>query len=94
MFIIFMPVLLMSFAMIVDIGLMYNAKIKGEGLLKTAREENLNIEDYFKINNVKITSLENKKNKGENCAIINTRIDSIFGSLVGYKTYDIKITDC
>ena len=92
MFIIFLPVLLMAFALIVDVGLMYNAKIKGEGLLKTASKENLDVEDYFKINKVKVSSIENKKNK--NCTIINTQINSVFGSLIGYKTYDIKITDC
>jgi hypothetical protein len=82
----------MSFALIIDVGLMYHAKTKGENLLKLAKKENLNIEDYFKINDVKITNIE--KNKQNNCTLINTRIDSVFGNLIGYKTYDIEITDC
>lgn len=94
MFIIFLPVLLMAFALIIDVGVMYNAKIKGEGLLKTAKKDKLNIEDYFELNDVKVLNIETKKESGKNCTIINTQINSIFGNLIGYKTYDIKITDC
>lgn len=94
MFIIFLPVLLMAFALIIDVGLMYNAKIKGEGLLKTAKKEHIDIEEYFKINKVNVKSVEISQQKNKYCTVVNTTIDSVFGNLIGYKQYDIKITDC
>lgn len=94
MFIIFLPVLLMSFALIVDVGLMYHAKIKGDSLLEYAQEEKLNINDYFKLNDIEIENIETSRNDKGTCVIINYKIDSVFGSLVGYKEYDIEITNC
>lgn len=90
LFILFLPVLLMSLALIVDVGLMYNAKIKGEALLNDAIKNSLNIEEYFEINDLKVKSLEEKNE----CTIIHTDINSIFGNLIGYDTYDIEITNC
>ena len=90
MFIIFLPILLMSFALIIDVGMMYNAKIKGESLLKYAKKEGVNIEDYFKINDIEVEKLEEK----DSCYIINYKIDSIFGSVIGIKTYDIEVSNC
>ena len=94
MFIIFLPILLMSFALIIDVGMMYNAKIKGESLLKYAKKEGVNIEDYFKINEIEIISHKTNRKNNSTCDIINFRIESIFGNLIGYETYDIKIEDC
>jgi len=94
MFIIFLPILLMSFALIIDVGMMYNAKIKGESLLKYAKKEGANIEDYFKINEIEIISHKTNRKNNSTCDIINFRIESIFGNLIGYETYDIKIEDC
>ena len=94
MFTIFLPILLMSFALIIDVGMMYNAKIKGESLLKYAKKEGVNIEDYFKINEIEIISHETNRKNNSTCDIINFRIESIFGNLIGYETYDIKIEDC
>jgi len=90
MFIIMLPILLLMFAFIVDVGLMYNAKIKGTSLLKEAVEESVNVEEYFKINNIKIDNLKNE----ENCVIIEFRIDSVFGSIVGIKDYKIEVNNC
>jgi len=83
MFIIFLPILLMSFALIIDVGMMYNAK-----------KEGANIEDYFKINEIEIISHKTNRKNNSTCDIINFRIESIFGNLIGYETYDIKIEDC
>ncbi len=94
MFILFLPVMLMAFALIIDVGLMYGGKIKGEALLKEAEKENLDIEEYFKLNDLEITKLRKTNNGKKECVIINYNIDSIFGSLVGYKNYDIKIDNC
>lgn len=94
MFILFLPVMLMAFALIVDVGLMYGGKIKGEALLKEAEKENLNIEEYFELNNLEVTSIRTTNNGKKECSIINYNISSVFGSLVGYKKYDIKIDNC
>ncbi len=94
LFIIFLPILLMAFALIIDVGMMYHAKIKGESLLKSAKKDNVDIKDYFKINNIEILNLENTNENNNKCTTINYKIDSIFGNLIGYKEYEIKITDC
>lgn len=94
MFIIFLPIMLMALALIVDIGLMYGAKIKGNELLKTTEKENLDIIDYFKINNIDITKIEKTKKNNKDCVIINYNIESIFGTLLGFKQYDIEIDNC
>ena len=94
MFILFLPVLLMSLALIIDVGLMYNGKIKGEELLKQAKKENLDIEEYFKINDIEITELNTSRKNGDSCVIIKFKIDSVFGNLIGYTNYDIEVDDC
>ena len=57
MFVIMVPIILLLFAFIVDIGLMYNAKIKGRDMLKFAVHENYDIEEYFSINDIEIKNL-------------------------------------
>jgi len=90
MFIIMVPILLLLLAFIVDVGLMYNAKIKGRDMLKFAVKEDYDIEDYFRINDIEVEKLEEENN----CYIINYKIDSIFGSLIGIKTYNIEVSNC
>lgn len=92
-FIIFLPILIGFLALIVDVGFMYFAKIKGDRLLSEAKENNLDIVEYFKINDIDIT-IENTSNKGKRCVIIDYSIDSIFGVVLGLDTYDIKVSDC
>ena len=95
MFIIFLPILLMACAFIIDVGLMYNAKIKGNSLLKNVKEErNESIKEYFKINNLNVKSIENTVKNDKSCVIINYNIESVFGSLMGFKEYEIEVTDC
>lgn len=94
MFIIFLPVLLMAFALIVDVGVMYHAKIKGNGLMNTAVKENFDLKDYFKINDIDIENIETSRNDNGTCVIINYKIDSVFGSLLGYNEYDIEVSNC
>ncbi len=94
MFIILLPVILMILALVVDVGLMYNAKIKGESLIEEATTSELNIEEYFKINDINIDTIKNDSKNGKNCVIIKYRIDSVFGSLVGMKEYEIKVDNC
>lgn len=94
MFIILLPLLLMAFAFMIDVGLMYNANIKGRALLEDALEENLDIEEYFSINDINIDNLNKVNKNGKECVIIEYRIDSVFGSLVGIKEYDISVDNC
>ena len=93
MFIIFLPILLMAFALIIDVGLMYNAKIKGKELLEYSLENNLDVKEYFKINDIEI-ELKNTYKEEKKCIIINYKIDSIFGNLIGYKEYKIAVDNC
>lgn len=90
MFIIILPVILIMLAFIVDVGLMYNAKIKGKNLLVSAIEEEKDIKEYFKINDIDLESIETK----ENCVIIEYRIESVFGSIIGIKEYKIAADNC
>ena len=94
MFILLLPVLLMILALIIDVGLMYNAKIKGSSLLEEAIRENLDIEEYFNINDINIDNLKKTSKSGRECVIIEYRIDSVFGSLVGKNEYDINLNSC
>ena len=92
LFIILLPVIILALALVVDTGLMYNAKIKGNNLLKEAIEEDVDIEEYFNINNFEIVSKEVKSE--EACVIITSRVKSVFGQIIGKKEYSIKISNC
>lgn len=94
MFVLFLPVMLMIFALIVDVGLMYNAKIKGSALLEEAVKDNKDIEEYFEINDIDIDNIKFDSKNGKSCVIIKYRIDSVFGSLVGIKEYEISVNNC
>lgn len=91
MFIAILPVILIMLAFVVDVGLMYNAKIKGTNLLEKAIEEKKDIKEYFKINDIDIERIETKEEK---CVIIEYRIDSVFGSIIGIKEYKIAANNC
>ncbi len=92
LFIILLPVIILAIALVVDTGLMYNAKIKGNNLLKEAVEDDLDIDEYFGLNNFEIVSKEVKSEEG--CAIITSRVKSVFGQIIGKKEYSIKISNC
>ncbi len=89
LFIIFLPVIIISFAFVIDVGLMYNAKIKGENLLKEAEKENIDIVKYFSDNGIEI-----KEIKTDKCTKINYEISSIFGRVLGMDTYKVEINNC
>ena len=92
-FVILLPLLIMGLALVVDVGIMYNAKTKGERLLEEAKKGNLDIYDYFKLNDIE-ANIEKTSNKTGSCVIIKYKIDSIFGKIIGLKEYDIEINDC
>lgn len=93
LFIIFLPLIVIALAFVVDVGLMYNAKIKGERLLEEAKRDNYNIEEYFKLNNLDI-SLKNSSGDKGSCVIIKYRVESVFGRIINFNSYDIEVTDC
>ncbi len=88
-FIIFIPIFLLSLALIIDVGLMYKAKIKGTELLKEATRENIDIETYFKDNDLIIDDIQT-----DNCSKITIKVNSIFGNIIGIKSYQVKIDNC
>lgn len=94
MFVLLLPVMLMIFALIIDVGLMYNAKIKGEALLEEAIKDNKDVEEYFEINDIDIDNIKFDSKNGNSCVIIKYRIDSVFGSLVGIREYEISVNNC
>ena len=92
-FIIFLPIMLAALACIVDIGLMYNAKIKGERLLDEAKGEKIAIKEYFKMNKID-ANVENTRKDNKSCVIIKYKIDSVFGVILGIDSYNIEVSDC
>ena len=92
MFVIFLPIIILALALVVDLGTMYNAKIRGNNLLKEAIKDDIDVDEYFRINNVEILSKEMKSD--EDCVIIKSRVKSVFATIIGIKYYDVKITNC
>ena len=91
-FIILLPIATLAMALIVDIGVAQSAKIRGNSLLREAKKDNLDIDEYFSINDFEITS---KKVQSENdCVIIKSRVKSVFGKIIGKNEYEITISDC
>lgn len=97
LFVILIPVLIIFVAFIVDTGVVINSKTHLKEVSKTAIRENIDIknEEFIKkafeknnidVKNLKIDFVENGihiKNEYE--------IDSIFGSIIGIKTYRIHV---
>ncbi len=92
MFIICLPIIILALALVVDVGSMYNAKIRGNNLLREAIRDDRDIDEYFKLNDFEIISKE-MKNEGA-CVIITSRVKSVFGTIVGIKNYDVKVSNC
>lgn len=93
-FIVLLPAFLLLAAFIIDTGIMLNSHIKGESLLKSAIEDNKDIKEYFKINDIEILSNKSIITDTKKCDIIEYRIDSVFGNVIGKKYYDIKVKYC
>ncbi len=89
-FIFFIPIFLLFCTLIIDTGLMVERNIKSKSLIKFALKNNYDINSYFEINNIKLESIEKK----ENCVIIVSRVDSVFGNILGYKNYKVESKYC
>lgn len=96
LFVILIPIILMLLAIVVDVGLVMSEKIKLEEVTKNAIQDAFNDDEKILevLNKNKIgtdeikISRENEKLKIE----IKKEIKSIFGSIIGIKKYDIKVS--
>ena len=98
LFIILIPLVLMLCAVVVDIGVVVSKKANIKEVTKTVikdvidkenkvlKAEKLFVKNEIDIDEVEIINVDNGLN-----IKINTKVDSIFGSIIGIKKYDIKL---
>ena len=97
LFVILIPILLGMAALVVDVGLIVskNAGLREvsktiiESVYDDAREEE--IKDLFIENDLPVESLEVTITSGGIRIQNEYEVDSIFGSIIGIKSYDIKV---
>ena len=98
LFIILIPIVLILCAIVVDIGVVISKKAEIKEVVKIVikdvldgedkilKAEKLLIKNNININDVEIINIDNGLN-----IKIDTKVDSIFGSIIGFKNYDIKM---
>ena len=94
-FVIFLPILLIIMATVVDVGLMYYEKNKLDSINMMTTEYALDNIDVNKINNlinkndkkIKIKKINNQNNKIE--ITLTKEVESIFGKIIGIKEYKL-----
>lgn len=96
-FIIFIPVIILLMAFIVDTSLMYIAKSKLNDLSKTIIKEiydiedkNSKVEELLKVNEINYNNYDVEINDNKVILSIEEEIDSVFGSMIGNESYTIK----
>ena len=96
-FIIFIPVIILLMAFIVDTSLMYIAKSKLNDLSKTIIKEiydiedkNNKVEELLKVNEINYNNYDVEINDNKVKLSIEEEIDSVFGSMIGNESYTIK----
>lgn len=95
-FIIILPVIILGVSYLVDTGLMYIGRSKLISTCKVIIDEyydeeisNSKVEEYLKNNDIKYTDY--KVSRDNNLSIeVDSKIDSIFGNVVGIKEYEIS----
>lgn len=97
LFVILLPIILLLAALVVDMGVILNSKTKSKEVTKTIIRENFNdldeekVKDILTANNIATENLEITNSDNE-INIKNTyEVESIFGSIIGIKSYTIKI---
>jgi len=96
LFVILIPVILILLAVIVDTGYVYSKKVHVKEVTKQVIKECIDkddeeIKDLFLKNKIDIHHLKIIR-KEEKVEIQNSlTVESIFGSIIGIKKYDIKI---
>ncbi len=96
-FIIFIPVIILLMAFIVDTSLMYIAKSKLNDLSKTIIKEiydiedkNSKVEELLNVNEINYNNYDVEINDNKVKLSIEEEIDSVFGSMIGNESYTIK----
>ena len=97
LFIILIPILLGLAALVVDVGLMVSKRVELKEVSKTIIEsvwEDANLEeirDLFIKNDIPVDNLEVEVTNDYIHIVNDYEIDSIFGSVIGIKSYEIKV---
>lgn len=100
LFVLLIPILLILAALVIDIGLVTNAKLKLDNLTTSIleefydqkNEENIEqkIKEIYQKNNIKIDHLEINSTDTMLNIKIEDQIDSIFGRIIGIKEYSYQ----
>ena len=96
-FIIILPVIILGVSYLVDTGLMYIGRSKLISTCKVIIDEyydeeisDSKVEEYLEKNDINYTDY--KVNRNNNLSIeVESKIDSIFGKVVGIKEYEISV---
>lgn len=88
MFVILLPLLIGVCAFVIDIGLITYEKNKLQNIIRSV--EINKVDKNLKINGIK----EYRKKEKGNCVNITYYKDSVFGRIVGIKTYKISASSC
>lgn len=97
LFVILIPIILMLLAVVVDIGLVIGNRIKIEEVTKDILTDAYLLDDAKILESFKKNKIDNDKvniNREDDKIKIEIKeeIESIFGSIVGIKKYDIKVS--
>lgn len=101
LFVFLIPILLLLFAFLVDLGFLNHEKIKLSGITDSLIKEYYNkemdekiekeIKDIYTKNKIPIENLKIKKEEGTLEIQNEYQIESIFGKIIGLKNYKISI---
>lgn len=97
--IILIPLFIIALTLIIDVGVAYTKKAKLINTSKDVIRETFYLEDYlqqgrnlFKKNDIDIENLRIMKTDNVMILKNNYEIDSIFGKIIGFKTYKLKVS--
>lgn len=100
LFIIFIPVLLMLCAFVIDTGVVFKENNKLSSTTKIVLEEAMEkdlddqrIKELFEENEIPTSDLKIQREESKITIKVDYRIDSIFAKMIGIKDYEIKINE-
>lgn len=96
LFVILLPLILVLGALIVDIGLVMNNRIKLEEVTKSAvleaYDDDIKIVEILQKNAIDISNIKMSRVDDKLKIEIKEEVKSIFGNIIGLKKYDLKIS--
>lgn len=102
MFILLIPLILVIMALVIDTSFVYKEKIRFQSITKTIMKNTyarINEEDFkkqvinlYKKNNVDIKNIKIDVNSNEVSIKNQAKVKSIFGNIIGIKSYKIKFS--